>query len=55
MYFKSVFIKPNNFHINIYNINLSINERYTCGKIGAHGIQIRSEVGARVGFLETDD
>ena len=23
MYFKSVFIKPNNFYINIYNINLS--------------------------------
>ena len=23
MYFESVFIKPNDFHINIYNINLS--------------------------------
>ena len=23
MYFESVFIKPNNFYINIYNINLS--------------------------------
>ena len=22
MYFESVFIKPNNFYINIYNINL---------------------------------
>ena len=23
MYFESVFIKPNNFYINIYDINLS--------------------------------
>ena len=23
MYLESVFIKPNNFHINIYNINVS--------------------------------
>ena len=25
-----------------------INERYTCDKIGAHGIQIRGKVGAHV-------
>ena len=25
-----------------------INKRYTCGQIGAHGIQIRGEVGAHV-------
>ena len=25
MYFESVFIKPNNLHIHIYNINLSKN------------------------------
>ena len=25
-----------------------INERYTCGKIGAHGIQITGKVGAHV-------
>ena len=25
-----------------------INERYTCGKIGAHGIQIRGKVGTHV-------
>ena len=32
-----------------------INEGYTCGKIGAHGIQIRGEFGTRVVFLETGD
>ena len=31
-----------------------INERYTCGKIGADGIQIRGEVGAHV-FLDAGD
>ena len=32
-----------------------INERYTCGRIGAHGIWIRGEVSARVVFLENSD
>ena len=32
-----------------------INERYTCGKIGAHGFIIIGEVDARVVFLETGD
>ena len=30
-----------------------INERYTCGKIRTHGIQIRSEVGAHVLYFWT--
>ena len=33
----------------------SINERYIRREIGAPGIQIRGEVGARVVFLETGD
>ena len=45
------------FHekINVSRKKHLINERNTCGKIDAHGIQIRSEVSARVVFLETGD
>ena len=34
--------------ITILRKRLIINERYICGKIGAHGIQIRGEVGVHV-------
>ena len=34
--------------ISISRKNHLINERYTCGKIDAHGFQIRGEVGALV-------
>ena len=40
--------------INISREKHLINERYF-GKIGAHGIQIRGEIGERVLFLETGD
>ena len=50
-------IKIEHFYEKINNSRKKhlINERYTCEKIGAQGIQLRGEVGARVVFWKTGD
>ena len=54
-FFNQSILEQLNEKINIIHKKHLINERYTCGKISAHGIQIRGEVGVDVVFLETGD